>query len=674
MGKAPRRHHFLPKSYLDGFTNGGLIWLYDRSKKEYRRQPPINTAVIKDFYVFENVDGKSDFGLETFFSKIEGGAKEAIVDLEKGEKISPETRLALAHFIAFLMVRSPKFDRQMQEIADTAFKALIKHSCPTVEAADAMARQYANELGEKKMTGESLFKFIHEERFTVRAPRNEVIQAMLDLAEKVTFEIAMMDWVVVHAEEPKSFITSDEPIGYIVPEELRQSGEPVIGLASERITKIIPLSHKIALLLGKIGGGFGHLPFGRDQVREANLLIATESDRYVIGRDEALVRSIVASAGVDKGNPGTQLKMKHIPHPTDPNRTFLITQRVMPGHEVSGIPAALTTGRKYPERFSLEENQQAVLEFEKLLRQYGMEIPTGSPLEDASLAIMEMVELRKDKSIHNKKIDCRERWRQAFFIADVARKALRTRNHSNFGNLIPHLRLLLESCNLSQFSKTPSTASPIERDTNNKIFELFMAMILFQICSNLQFDDPIKSKGRNPDIIGEFKGKRWGFACKVSHSDNPLTFLDRVRDGIDQIEKAAVDKGLIIICLKNLVPHDITWPAKFDEETGEWIYRAFPISDDGSKFIQSAFEKFQQSLALATLGLERFQNFFVGKKAIPMVLIFYCSVTSCSPKYGVIVPTIVKRMIGLGVPVEKLSSEEREVLELVNDYLHDRTD
>ena len=72
--------------------------------------------------------------------------------------------LNLAHFIVFLMLRSPKFDLQMQEIADRAFKELIKHSCPTVEAAESMAKKYAGELGDSKMTGESLFKFIQSMR------------------------------------------------------------------------------------------------------------------------------------------------------------------------------------------------------------------------------------------------------------------------------------------------------------------------------------------------------------------------------------------------------------------------------------------------------------------------------------------------------------------------------
>ena len=130
MGKNPKRHHFLPKSYLDGFARDGFVWLYDREKNEYRCQQPLNTAVIGNYYVFENKDGQKDYSLENFFSKIEGSAKSTIGKLEVRGEISPEERLYLAHFIALLLVRSPKFDREVNEVADAAAKHIVKYAIP----------------------------------------------------------------------------------------------------------------------------------------------------------------------------------------------------------------------------------------------------------------------------------------------------------------------------------------------------------------------------------------------------------------------------------------------------------------------------------------------------------------------------------------------------------------
>lgn len=673
MGKNPKRHHFLPKSYLEGFSRDGYVWLYDRERREYRRQQPLNTAVIGNFYVFENTRGEKDYSLETFFSKIEGNAKLATEKLDAGNTLLPEDRLHLAYFISLLMVRSPKFDRVTQEVADAAMKQIIKHAIPSVEAAGVLVSQYENQTEENRISAESMFDFIHKERFKIEVPRNTVISIMLDQTEKVAFEVAMMDWLVVHPHPSSSFITTDEPIGFILPDELRKTGEPVLGLASQKVVKCVPLSRSVGLLLGQFGGSFGHRGLHRDNVRTFNRMVASECDRYVIGRDEALVRSIVKQSKVDIANPGTRMKVEHVCHSDDPNGTFIVTRRVLPDDADKPAKAILgDQGKIFPERFSLLDNQNAVFDLEKLLRNLGMEIPPKSPLEDASTAIIEMLELYKDKGIQNKKMDCRARWRQGLFLADIARKVLRAQSKPDFKNLILHLKLLLEPSNFSQFSAVSVSASPKEKEINNKVFELLVGVVLFQICSNLRFDHPVSSRGGNPDVIGEYKGEKWGFACKVSHSEHPATFLERVREGIEQIERADVDRGFVVVNLKNLIPHDIIWPAKRHPETGDWAYGSFLFRDGPAEILRILFEKWRYEIYKSLGGYEPFVEQFRGKKAVPLILVLYCSVAGYTPKSGIVAPMIVKRTFGLGEALEKLPNGAKEIAHLFNDFLHDK--
>lgn len=327
--------------------------------------------------------------------------------------------------------------------------------------------------------------------------------------------------------------------------------------------------------------------------------------------------------------------------------------------------------KKIPQAFSFEENWQNILSLEKLLCQRGLEIHPGSPLEQASLGSYELLEISKNKAIHNERIDCRENWRRALSLADLARKILKAASRPDFEALMPHIKLLLEPANLSQFS-----FSPKEDGITNKIFELFVAVVLFQVCSDLRFDDPnSSSKTKRPDVIGDFRKKKWGFECKTLHSPNPKTFLERVTDGIDQIEAVQdVDRGIVIINFKNLISHDDMWPARFDPQTGKWGYlsltnqgRDYPVAQ-----MQENVEGFEQEIFTARGGYQAFLDLFIGKKTIPMVFIFSCTVANIEKAPNVRGPMIVKKMSKIGMPFQNLDSEAFELLNLFNDHLYDR--
>lgn len=53
----PKRHHYLPRFYLDRFTDRGRLYLFDREEAEHRIQTPKNTAVQTHFYTADMPDG-----------------------------------------------------------------------------------------------------------------------------------------------------------------------------------------------------------------------------------------------------------------------------------------------------------------------------------------------------------------------------------------------------------------------------------------------------------------------------------------------------------------------------------------------------------------------------------------------------------------------------------------
>jgi hypothetical protein len=321
----PKRHHFLPEFYLHGFSRDGYLWLYDREKREYRRQAPRNTAVVGQFYTTELEGGETDTLVEEMLSQIETKAKPIIDSLVAGERLAHPERADLSYFLAFLFARTPKFERETLQIADSMHKRIAKEGIPTVEAAK---RILLKSNPTPSITAQSFYDFVHKEQFSITGHRNLTLELMISQARKAAKELVFMNWEVVHAPAKRLFITSDSPFGYIVPESLRESDEPIFGILSEKLFKVIPLSAKIALRIGGPGIGFSHVEATRQELGEVNVAVAKECDRFLIGSNADQVRYVVAQSRIDKAQVGTRLKLESVNHPSDPERSFLVCHRV----------------------------------------------------------------------------------------------------------------------------------------------------------------------------------------------------------------------------------------------------------------------------------------------------------------------------------------------------------
>jgi hypothetical protein len=312
-----------------------MLWLYDRKVEAYRKQLPRNTAVIGHYYSTETEDGKKDHSVESYLAKIEGEAKPIIDKLDKGLDISIEERVSLSYFLALLLSRTPKHAREIEEIGDAMHKIVAKEMIPTVEAAAELLRKKGDN---GSITPESMFRFVQDGAFQMKASRDFTISTMLDQSARFYKEIALMNWFVFHADGHSSFITTDSPLGYLVKDHLKRSREPVLGFASEKITKLIPLTCQTILAIGKHGTAFNHYNVDRNCVREMNLAVSIECDRFVIGRDETLLRSLVPASKVDRTNPGSRMRVENVAHPTDPLRSFLVSRRVFADEPVTPFP------------------------------------------------------------------------------------------------------------------------------------------------------------------------------------------------------------------------------------------------------------------------------------------------------------------------------------------------
>lgn len=313
-----------------------------------------------------------------------------------------------------------------------------------------------------------------------------------------------------------------------------------------------------------------------------------------------------------------------------------------------------------------------------LLARFGIPVAATSSLARAEADLAEMVACFEGRQIRDTAIDHRPAWRRAISLADVAKKILAVADHKDFAQLIPHFPLLLGDNEISLFSKTERTNAD-----NNKLFELHIGASLMKFMSDCELEDPESGKAsRNPDFIGHWRGKRWGFACKALHSDNPKAAIDRIEEGVAQIKKSGVDRGLVILNAKNLIPHDLIWPAEFAD--GSWSYRAYASMEDVNHAFIAEFRGYaaailakasgddpentaEAQLAAAKNGRNVMLSLFSGTTALPwMPVVWLTVVASQTPTPGMLAPAIIRFLSAFSLPQEPVDAETNDLCLLLS--------
>lgn len=279
-----------------------------------------------------------------------------------------------------------------------------------------------------------------------------------------------------------------------------------------------------------------------------------------------------------------------------------------------------------PEVFTLDQIVQSVLDFENLVREKQQSPAYGSSITTAGNAALEMLDTFKRNVPHDTMHDHRIEWRKAVALGDMLRKVLRAKDHPRFNQLWPHVLLLLGNANIALNVWNPKDGK--EGQDANKIFELYMALVLAPLCQDLEVEDPdLTAHGENPDIIAQLDGARWAFACKVMHTDSVETFLGNVRKGVDQIQKSNAEKGIVVISLKNQLPHDEFWlSGRPQTSLADFLLPGTVDTALVAVKLQEFCARYHHRVITELLGgPAAFNAVFKDTKAVPAVLLHLCT-------------------------------------------------
>jgi hypothetical protein len=311
--KLSRRHHYLPQMYLRGFVDEAKqVWVFDRKDNKFLHQGVVNTAVKRDFYTIIGPDGQKTDAVEQMLANIVEAPMKRIIERLDRKNLTweGEDRAVLALFVALLRTRNPAFDRDQDEFTEQLHRWWAKATHSTVEETEESLRKYESKTGEDMtdVSAQEIFDMIRDDQYDIKNPRQNNIKMMLSLALEIAQVVFQLNWEVLSAPKGMSFLTCDNPFT-VVPPPFFDDSIQGYGILTPGASTVVPLSSRTAICFYGEGDRTRGAVVYRNFLRNVNMVVAANSDRFVIARDEPLLRSVVRKGKLDQWQRGPQFKI-----------------------------------------------------------------------------------------------------------------------------------------------------------------------------------------------------------------------------------------------------------------------------------------------------------------------------------------------------------------------------
>lgn len=300
----PKRQHFLPRFYLENFSENGLVAVYDRKTDEVRLQQPINTGVIGHFYTMSDNEGRKRFELEQLLSDYEAKAKPVIDKLAARESLDADERANLAIFVALGAMRTPDVVDSVKMCTSGLVTDIMKAMFDNVDVVAARLHEdpaYADKPEhEVRIEAKSMVDMAQTDTVKVTTNHQWAVGLAIEMARTIAPLFAGRDWAVIHRDsDKKSFVTTDAPV-LLTTVAPRPNNFWGVGFGNTDALVFFPLKESCTLAMFGNSGDLHHVSAGADRMRWLNSAMASKCQRFLVGRNEALVRSLAKAARLAK--------------------------------------------------------------------------------------------------------------------------------------------------------------------------------------------------------------------------------------------------------------------------------------------------------------------------------------------------------------------------------------
>jgi|GEM_PF-3998647 len=243
-----KRHHILPRFYLDGFTDkekviGDLSLLYQYERKMGNPNPvqPKNAAVSKHFYSFRDRDGSIITGFEDILAKLEDDTAPLFRKIiARKSMLNPEEAAIFALFVMCMWLRTQRLRDIWHRLNIDFFEQHF------IELAKDKDKFHKKCLDCEKRTGkplgkdfEYLRKFVLSRNYDLKTNPTLSMQFITLHVPELAEILHRMQWAFLSRTSEQAFLTSDNPVVVINP--LHAVNYLHAGLAQKDVEITFPL-------------------------------------------------------------------------------------------------------------------------------------------------------------------------------------------------------------------------------------------------------------------------------------------------------------------------------------------------------------------------------------------------------------------------------------------------
>jgi hypothetical protein len=285
-----KRHHFVPKMYLDRFSSDGKIQVRRRDGGSFGSGTQ-NVAVEAGFYDLAVPGGGVSREVEGWLSQVEGSAATVLRTIDTAMDAPPpgvEEREVLSAYLALQFTRTPE---QRERVG-------VPRAVARFLNGRGLTRELMREFLEVEHLGfppsdsevQGAFDMVgyllpSVEEFT----QDKMIELMIAMAERVAPILQAMSWTVEHDRKGR-FMTSDTPLTLWRTPAPRDRFE---GFGIENCEEIrFPLDPTKQLVLTHKSGRPASVRVSPQRAAESNQDLAYGCHRFIISHPSQVVRTM----------------------------------------------------------------------------------------------------------------------------------------------------------------------------------------------------------------------------------------------------------------------------------------------------------------------------------------------------------------------------------------------